>query len=454
MIVAEDKKIKKCPVSLQPDIENLLQDLSPDDFASASRQEKDDFIQDRQSVSYWKDAWRRLKKNVVAMVALGVIVFLFLFAFVGPLLISYGYDEFNKGAENLYPYHYTLEDTQRVNDEIASRTQSDVVDVDEMIAQAKAEAEKKGEKFTKKDEAVIRAKAKVAAKPSEDSSEEQSVDEDSIRKELGIKKHIFGYSQAELERKANGEKVFPHVFGTDMYGRDILVRVMYGARVSMSVGVFAAILVLVIGALYGAISGYCGGKVDAVMQRIVELIYAVPEMLVVLLIATALKPILTDYVNSSGTSPMKSFVNVLGPNLISMFIAFGLLYWVTMSRIIRGQVLQLKQQEYVTAARALGASGGRIIRRHLLPNCIGQIVVTTCLQIPSAIFLESFLSYLGVGVSAPLPSLGSMATDALSGMYTYTYRLIVPSVILSIMILAFNLFGDGLRDALDPKLKK
>lgn len=454
MIVAEDKKIKKCPVSLQPDIENLLQDLSPDDFASASRQEKDDFIQDRQSVSYWKDAWRRLKKNVVAMVALGVIVFLFLFAFVGPLLIPYGYDEFNKGAENLYPYHYTLEDTQRVNDEIASRTQSDVVDVDEMIAQAKAEAEKKGEKFTKKDEAVIRAKAKVAAKPSEDSSEEQSVDEDSIRKELGIKKHIFGYSQAELERKANGEKVFPHVFGTDMYGRDILVRVMYGARVSMSVGVFAAILVLVIGALYGAISGYCGGKVDAVMQRIVELIYAVPEMLVVLLIATALKPILTDYVNSSGTSPMKSFVNVLGPNLISMFIAFGLLYWVTMSRIIRGQVLQLKQQEYVTAARALGASGGRIICRHLLPNCIGQIVVTTCLQIPSAIFLESFLSYLGVGVSAPLPSLGSMATDALSGMYTYTYRLIVPSVILSIMILAFNLFGDGLRDALDPKLKK
>ena len=454
MIVAEDKKIKKCPVSLQPDIENLLQDLSPDDFASASRQEKDDFIQDRQSVSYWKDAWRRLKKNVVAMVALGVIVFLFLFAFVGPLLIPYGYDEFNKGAENLYPYHYTLEDTKKVDDEIAARTKSDVVDVDEMIAQAKEEAEKKGEKFTKKDEAVIRAKAKVAAKPSEDSSEEQSVDEDSVRKELGIKKHIFGYSQAELERKANGEKVFPHVFGTDMYGRDILVRVMYGARVSMSVGVFAAILVLVIGALYGAISGYCGGKVDAVMQRIVELIYAVPEMLVVLLIATALKPILTDYVNSSGTSPMKSFVNVLGPNLISMFIAFGLLYWVTMSRIIRGQVLQLKQQEYVTAARALGASGGRIIRRHLLPNCIGQIVVTTCLQIPSAIFLESFLSYLGVGVSAPLPSLGSMATDALSGMYTYTYRLIVPSVILSIMILAFNLFGDGLRDALDPKLKK
>ncbi len=153
--MAENKKIKKCPVSLQPDIENLLQDLTPDDFASASSQEKEDFIQDRQSVSYWKDAWRRLKKNVVAMVALGVIIFLFLFAFVGPLLIPYGYDEFNDGAENLFPYHYTLEDQQRVDEEIASRTQSEVVDVDSMIEQAKAEAEAKGEKFTKKDEEIL-----------------------------------------------------------------------------------------------------------------------------------------------------------------------------------------------------------------------------------------------------------------------------------------------------------
>ena len=125
-----------------------------------------------------------------------------------------------------------------------------------------------------------------------------------------------------------------------------------------------------------------------------------------------------------------------------------------MSRIIRGQVLQLKQQEYVTAAKALGASGGRIIRTHLLPNCVGQIVVTTCLQIPSAIFLESFLSFLGVGVSAPLTSLGSMASDALSGMYSYAYRLVIPAAFLAVLILSFNLFGDGLRDALDPKLKK
>ena len=448
--MAEDNKIKRCPVSLQPDIESLLAELTPEDFEPASQQERDDFIQDRQSVSYWKDAWRRLKKNTVAMIALGVIIFLFLFAFVGPFLVPYGYDQFSTGAENLYPYHYALEDQTRLDEEIAARSESEVMDVDTLIENAKAEAEAKGETLSSVDIAMIRAKAKVASKGQ---SEHEDTDPATVRKELGIKKKLFGYSNEELQRKAAGEKVFPHVFGTDMYGRDILVRVMYGARVSMAVGICAALLVLFIGAIYGSISGYCGGKVDAVMQRIVELIYSVPEMLVVLLIATALKPILTNFVNT-GSGPMKEFVNTMGPNLISMFIAFGMLYWVTMSRIIRGQVLQLKQQEYVTAARALGASGGRIIRQHLLPNCIGQIVVTTCLQIPSAIFLESFLSYLGVGVSAPLPSLGSMATDALSGMYTYTYRLIIPSVILSVMILAFNLFGDGLRDALDPKLKK
>ena len=448
--MAEDNKIKRCPVSLQPDIESLLTELTPEDFEPASQQERDDFIQDRQSVSYWKDAWRRLKKNTVAMIALGVIIFLFLFAFVGPFLVPYGYDQFSTGAENLYPYHYALEDQTRLDEEIAARSESEVMDVDTLIENAKAEAEAKGETLSSVDIAMIRAKAKVASKGQ---SEHEDTDPATVRKELGIKKKLFGYSNEELQRKAAGEKVFPHVFGTDMYGRDILVRVMYGARVSMAVGICAALLVLFIGALYGSISGYCGGKVDAVMQRIVELIYSVPEMLVVLLIATALKPILTNFVNT-GSGPMKEFVNTMGPNLISMFIAFGLLYWVTMSRIIRGQVLQLKQQEYVTAARALGAKGGRIITKHLLPNCIGQIVTTTFLQIPSAIFLESFLSFLGVGVSAPLTSLGSMCSEALSGLKTYPYRLFIPAVILSVMILSLNLFGDGLRDALDPKLKR
>ena len=278
-----------------------------------------------------------------------MIIFLVLFAFVGPLLVPYDYDQFNKGAENLHPYHYSLEDQQRLEAEVAARTQTETKNVDEMIAEAQAEAEAKGEKLSTVDIAKIRAQAKVAQQNAQGG--ESEVDTETLRKELGIKKKLFGYSADELERKAAGEQVFPHVFGTDMYGRDILVRVMYGARVSHERGHLRGLLVLLIGATYGAISGYCGGKVDAVMQRIVEIIYSVPEMLVVLLIATALKPILTEFVNTQ-TGPLRDFVSVLGPNLISLFIAFGMLYWVTMSRIIRGQVLQLKQQEYVTAARA------------------------------------------------------------------------------------------------------
>ena len=322
---------------------------------------------------------------------------------------------------------------------------------DEAVEQARKEAEAKGTTLSRVDEAKIRAKANVSQQEASD-NEEKVTEADAV-KALGIKHSMFGYSNKELQKKAEGEKVFPHVFGTDDQGRDIMVRVMVGARVSIIVGVCAALLVLVIGALYGSISGYCGGMVDTVMQRIVEIIYSIPEMLIILLLSATLKPALEQFQNS-GDGILQSLVTLLGPNLISMFIAFGLLYWVTMSRIIRGQILQLKQQEYVTAARALGAKGGRIITKHLLPNCIGQIVTTTFLQIPSAIFLESFLSFLGVGVSAPLTSLGSMCSEALSGLTTYPYRLFIPAVILSVMILSLNLFGDGLRDALDPKLKK
>ena len=161
--------------------------------------------------------------------------------------------------------------------------------------------------------------------------------------------------------------MFPHVFGTDTHGRDILARTMMGARVSMIVGICCALIVLVIGALYGSISGYCGGKVDAVMQRIVEIIYTIPEVLIILLLGATLKPILENFQNS-GDGFLQNMVTILGPNLIAIFIAFGLLYWVTMSRIIRGQILQLKQQEYVTAARALGAKGGRIIRATCCPT--------------------------------------------------------------------------------------
>ena len=448
-----DKKRFHKPGSLQPNIDDILQwnDLSADAFEPATSEEKENFIQDRRSVSYWKDAWRRLRKNTVAMVALVIIILLAVFAFVGPAVVPYTYKQQIRGSEALHPWHYSLEDQEKINAYMEEHSGAGNLSPDEAVEQARKEAEAKGVTLSRVDEAKIRAKANVSQQ--EVSDNEEAVTEADAVKALGIKHSMFGYSNKELQKKAEGEKVFPHVFGTDDQGRDIMVRVMVGTRVSIIVGVCAALLVLVIGALYGSVSGYCGGMVDTVMQRIVEIIYSIPEMLIILLLSATLKPALEQFQNS-GDGILQSMVTLLGPNLISMFIAFGLLYWVTMSRIIRGQILQLKQQEYVTAARALGAKGGRIISKHLLPNCIGQIVTTTFLQIPSAIFLESFLSFLGVGVSAPLTSLGSMCSEALSGLKTYPYRLFIPAVILSVMILSLNLFGDGLRDALDPKLKK
>ena len=428
------EKRKKVLGSLQPDIEDILDwnKLPEDAFQPASAEEKESFIQDRKSVSYWKDAWRRLRRNKVAMVAMVIVILLGLFAFVGPLIVPYSYDEVIPGANNLHPWHYSLEDQE----ELAAAQDPEMA-----IELARAEAEAEGRELSRIEEAQIRAQVKSGG------------DVDELRAELGIKPKLFGYTNDELQRIADGEFVFPHVFGCDMQGRDIMVRTMIGTRVSMIVGICCALIVLVIGAIYGSISGYCGGKVDAVMQRIVEIIYTIPEVLIILLLGATLKPILENFQNS-GDGFLQNMVTILGPNLIAIFIAFGLLYWVTMSRIIRGQILTLKKQEYVTAARALGASSGRIIKRHLLPNCIGQIVATTCLQIPSAIFTESFMSFLGVGVLAPMTSLGSMCSDALGGINTYPYRLIIPAIIISVMILAFNLFGDGLRDALDPRLKK
>ena len=428
------EKRKKVLGSLQPDIEDILDwnKLPEDAFQPASAEEKESFIQDRKSVSYWKDAWRRLRRNKVAMVAMVIVILLGLFAFVGPLIVPYSYDEVIPGANNLHPWHYSLEDQE----ELAAAQDPEMA-----IELARAEAEAEGRELSRIEEAQIRAQVKSGG------------DVDELRAELGIKPKLFGYTNDELQRIADGEFVFPHVFGCDMQGRDIMVRTMIGTRVSMIVGICCALIVLVIGAIYGSISGYCGGKVDAVMQRIVEIIYTIPEVLIILLLGATLKPILENFQNS-GDGFLQNMVTILGPNLIAIFIAFGLLSWVTMSRIIRGQILQLKQQEYVTAARALGAKGGRIIKRHLLPNCVGQIVTTTFLQIPSAIFTESFLSFLGMGVSAPMTSLGSMCSDGLSGLQSYPYRLFIPAIILSILILCLNLFGDGLRDALDPRLKK
>ena len=255
----------------------------------------------------------------------------------------------------------------------------------------------------------------------------------------------FKYGSTEQKRIDAGEKIFPHVFGTDSAGRDYFIRVIYGTRVSLAVGFFASIIVLIIGTLIGSISGYFGGKVDLIIMRIVDIIYSLPDMLMVILLSAVFKLTLTPVIQGT-------VLESIGANIISLFIVFALLYWVSMSRLIRGQILSLREQEYVLSAKVTGAKGKWIIVKHLIPNCISVVIISAALQIPSAIFTESYLSFLGLGVNAPMPSLGSLASAALNGLSSYPYRLVIPAIVISLIVLSLNLFGDGLRDAFDPKL--
>ncbi len=337
--------------------------LNPEDFLPATEEEKQSQVIMRESVGFWKDGFRRLVKNKVAMVSFVVILLVMIFSFIVPAFYPYSYKEQIKGANHLAPMEYSAEE------------------------------------------------------------------------------------QARIEA---GEQVFPHILGTDRMGRDYAIRVMMGSRISLLVGLIATCIILVIGSLYGSVAAFFGGWVDLVMMRIVDIIYTIPDILLIVLLKFALK----EPLNYLKGVPGFGWVGIVGDNLISIFIVFALLYWVGMARMVRSQILTLKESEYVTAARALGVKNGKIIRKHLLTNCIGTLIVTTTLQIPSSIFTESFLSFLGMGVAVPLPSLGSLANDALNGINTYPYLLFIPAALISLIILSFNLLGDGLRDAFDPKLKQ
>ncbi|AIQ48736.1 diguanylate cyclase [Paenibacillus sp. FSL R7-0273] len=222
-----------------------------------------------------------------------------------------------------------------------------------------------------------------------------------------------------------------HFFGTDDLGRDIFVRTWYGARISLIVGVAAAAIDLLIGVIYGGIMGYFGGRVDNIMNKFSEILYAIPYLLVVILLLV-----------------------VMEPSLGTIILALTITGWINMSWIVRGEIMQLKNREFVLASRSMGAGSKRLLFRHLLPNAVGPIIVTITLSVPNAIFAEAFLSFLGLGVQAPISSLGSMINDSLTGWLYYPWRFLFPAILVSLIMLSFNIFGDGLRDALDPKLKK
>jgi len=240
----------------------------------------------------------------------------------------------------------------------------------------------------------------------------------------------YGYEQQDLMLGASPPSL-EHWLGTDIFGRDMLTRIMYGGRVSLMVGFIATAVALVIGILWGAIAGFVGGRVDAVMMRIVDIMYALPFMIFIVLLMV-----------------------VFGRNILLLFVAIGAVEWLTMARIVRGQVMALRKQEFVEAAYSMGLSQWTIIRRHIIPNTLGPVIVYTTLTIPSVMLLEAFLSFLGLGIQPPESSWGLLINYGVETMEEYPWLLIYPGITLSLTLFALNFLGDGLRDALDPRASK
>lgn len=355
------------------------------------------------------DVWFRFRHKPTAIAGFVIIVLLLLFAFFGPMFTPYSYSDQNLAIVNVPPLMkvYNLPDGSKA-----------FVSPALTLVGVKADNSLTGTLPMVRDESAKRM---------------------TIFDANGMEVALYYGGGINVVADEETGDIYPssfvwnrdHVLGTDALGRDILARLMYGTRVSLMVAFVAVLVNLAIGIVYGGVSGYLGGTVDAVMMRIVDVISTIPLTLYVILI-----------------------MQIFGHDLQSIIIALGCVYWVDMARVVRGQVLSLKQQEFVLAARTIGSSTGTILKSHLIPNSMGPILVTATMLIPSAIFMEAFLGYLGIGLRPPLASLGTMCNDATGNLRTSPHELLIPAVVICLIMFAFNFVGDGLRDALDPKLKK